>query len=83
MEVEELGSDGEILAAIQAKGTQASLVVPDGMNEAKRDELSALAGAGVNVRVLPKSPLYLHAKLIVGQTSAYVGSQNFSETCLA
>ena len=34
------------------------------------------------MRLLPVHPLYLHAKLIVGQKLAYIGSQNLTETSL-
>lgn len=82
IEVEELGSDQEILDAIAAKGSQASLVVPPTRGGKDQEVLSSLVTAGVNVRVLPKTPIYLHAKLIVGGASGYIGSQNFSKTSL-
>ena len=30
----------------------------------------------------PKSPLYMHAKMIVSNSEAFVGSENFSQTSL-
>ena len=37
---------------------------------------------GVQVRLLPVKPLYMHAKMMVGEQVAFVGSENFSETSL-
>ncbi len=37
---------------------------------------------GVQVRLLPGQPLYMHAKMMVGEQVAFVGSENFSETSL-
>ncbi|WP_248884374.1 phospholipase D-like domain-containing protein [Igneacidithiobacillus siniensis] len=50
-----------------------------------RQLLQALAAArrrGVQVRLLPVKPLYMHAKMMVGEQVAFVGSENFSETSL-
>ena len=37
---------------------------------------------GVQVRLLPVEPLFMHAKMMVGEQIAFVGSENFSETSL-
>jgi phosphatidylserine/phosphatidylglycerophosphate/cardiolipin synthase-like enzyme len=31
---------------------------------------------------MPKSPVYMHAKMLVGGSEAFVGSENFSRTSL-
>ncbi|AEK59575.1 hypothetical protein A5904_14345 (plasmid) [Acidithiobacillus caldus] len=63
MEGEELGDYHPILAALAAQDHR---------------NAEALARAGVDVRLLPTKPVYLHGKTICGQRSAFVGSENVS-----
>jgi len=58
------------------------VVGPEGDGRAEGQTIDVLEASGVTVRELPGSPVYLHAKLIAGSQSVYVGSQNFSETSL-
>lgn len=82
-EVEELGTDRDILTAFAAKGANATLIVPSGGGYRERKTLDTLAYQfGVKVYEMPAHQIYLHAKMIAGDASAYLGSQNFSETSL-
>jgi phosphatidylserine/phosphatidylglycerophosphate/cardiolipin synthase-like enzyme len=82
VETEEMGDDQPVLDALEAKGKNARVIVPSTESRGDVRNLDALAAHGVQVRYLPKSLAYLHAKAIYGQKYAFVGSQNFSPTSL-
>ncbi|MGK9452821.1 phospholipase D-like domain-containing protein [Acidithiobacillus caldus] len=78
MESEELGDYHPILAALAAKGRSARILLPASISAQDHRNAEALARAGVDVRLLPTKPVYLHGKTICGQRSAFVGSENVS-----
>ena len=80
IESEELGKDRAILNALRAKGAQARLLLPVRLNRYDRHLAQGLTLDGVRVRYLAAP--YLHAKLIVGPTEAFLGSENFTWTSL-
>jgi phosphatidylserine/phosphatidylglycerophosphate/cardiolipin synthase-like enzyme len=48
-----------------------------------KDAFSQLSAAGVHIRTYSASaPLYIHAKMILTSSRAFLGSQNFSDTSL-
>lgn len=82
IESEELGPYAPTLDAIAAKGTLARVILPSSINAIGKKDVAFLRSHGVQVRLMPKSPIYMHAKIIVGGTEAFVGSENFSQTSL-
>ena len=82
IESEEMGSDRQILRTIEAKGAQAQVILPESISSEDRRNAQALAAHGVQVRLMPKSAGYMHAKMILGQQWTFIGSQNFSVSSL-
>ena len=82
IESEEMGNDRAILDAIAAKGRSARVILPASISAQDRRNVAWLKSRGVQVRLLPKHPLYMHAKMITGQDEAFIGSENFSEASL-
>ena len=83
IESEELGPYAPTLDAIAAKGALARLILPSSINAQGKRDVAFLRSHGVQIRLMPKSPLYMHAKMIVSNSEAFVGSENFSRTSLA
>ncbi len=82
IESEEMGSDRQIMRTIEAKGAQAQVILPESISSEDRRNAQALAAHGVQVRLMPKSAGYMHAKMILGQQWTFIGSQNFSVSSL-
>ncbi|MBU2755253.1 GTP-binding protein [Acidithiobacillus sp. CV18-2] len=82
VESEELGPYQPILNALAAKGKDLRLILPASINEQDKRDVAFLQSHGCHVRLLPKKPIYMHAKMIVGQRLAFVGSENFTQTSL-
>lgn len=82
IEAEEVGDDPALLAAIERKGAAVRLLLPDRLSRTDRVNVAAMRRAGVQVRLLPVRPLYLHAKMIVGHSYGFVGSENISRSSL-
>jgi phosphatidylserine/phosphatidylglycerophosphate/cardiolipin synthase-like enzyme len=82
VEAEELQPGDPLFAALENKGSQARLVLPNDLTGREQQAAEQLAAAGVQVRLLPIDPVYLHAKMIVGGSMGWIGSQNFSSTSL-
>ena len=82
VETEELQPGDPLFSALAAKGAQARVIVPAGLSDRETAAEQQLVAAGVQVRELPKDPIYLHAKMIVGHQMGWIGSQNFSTTSL-
>ncbi len=80
IESEELGRDRRVLAALRAKGRAADLLLPSRLNRYDRRVARDVASFGVHVRFL-RHP-YIHAKLIAGPGSAFIGSENLSPSSL-
>jgi|GEM_PF-705481 len=79
IESEELYPGG-FLRVMEAKGSALRLLLPTRLSRREREAVAELEAAGVQVRFLAHP--YLHAKLILGSSLAFIGSQNFSPTSL-
>lgn len=82
IESEEMGPYKPTLDAIAAKGRLARVILPASINAQDKQDVAFLEQHGVQVRLLPVKPRYMHAKMIVGGSLAFVGSENFTETSL-
>lgn len=82
VESEELGAERAVLRALARRGRAVRLLLPANLSRADRRHARRLAARGVCVRLLPTHPLYLHAKMIVGPSLGFVGSENFTTTSL-
>ncbi|WP_215844012.1 phospholipase D-like domain-containing protein [Acidithiobacillus montserratensis] len=82
VESEELGPYRPILDALAAKGSDLRLILPSSINSEDQRDVAFLRSHGCQVRLLPKKPLYMHAKMIVGSRLAFIGSENFTQTSL-
>jgi phosphatidylserine/phosphatidylglycerophosphate/cardiolipin synthase-like enzyme len=82
VESEELGPYRPILDALAAKGKDLRLILPASINREDQRDVAFLRSHGCQVRLLPKRPVYMHAKMIVGQSLGFIGSENFTQTSL-
>ena len=82
IESEELGPYAPILDAIAAKGHLARVLLPASINGEDKRDVAFLESRGVQVRLLPVKPIYLHGKICVGGREAFLGSENLSQTSL-
>ncbi len=82
IEDEEIGYDPTLLRAIATKGSLARVIVPANISSEDQRNIKYLQGHGVQVRFLPIHPIYLHAKMIVGNSLAFIGSENISDISL-
>lgn len=81
IEQEELGHDRAIMHTLENKGPQVRLILPSSDRRYSGHRIRKLERAGVHVRFMPKRH-YMHAKLIAGHHSGFIGSENFSWTSL-
>ena len=82
VESEELGPYAPILDALAAKGKDLRMILPASINSEDKRDVTFLRQHGCQVRLLPKKPLYMHAKMVVGGSLAFIGSENFTQTSL-
>lgn len=82
VESEELGPDKPILEAMASKGSDLRLILPASASAEDERNIEYLRSHGCQVRLLPKKPVYMHAKMIVGNRLAFIGSENFTQTSL-
>jgi phosphatidylserine/phosphatidylglycerophosphate/cardiolipin synthase-like enzyme len=82
IESEELGSYKNILYSIASKGSNAYLILPSSLSRADMKNVNFLKTHGVHIRFMNARKRYMHAKLIVGDKIAYIGSENFTYTSL-
>lgn len=82
VEDEEIGYAPQITDAIAAKGRLARVIVPANVSAEDRGILRKLAQRGVKIRYMPVRPIYLHAKVIIGNSLAYIGSVNIDNVSL-
>lgn len=82
IESEELGDDRAVLDAMAGKGNQLRIILPSSISAQDHRNAAWLAGKGVKVRLLPKRPVYLHAKMEISGYEAFIGSENFSASSL-
>lgn len=74
-------SEGDIrdaIVAAKSRGVNVRMIIGDPMDAS----LPTLKSAGIPVKQLPSS-IYLHSKLIIADTVAFIGSENMSFTSLA
>ncbi|PKY10053.1 GTP-binding protein [Acidithiobacillus marinus] len=82
IESEEMGPYKPTLDAIAAKGRLARVILPASINTQDKQDVAFLEQHGVQVRLLPVKPRYMHAKAVTGEKLAFLGSENFTETSL-
>ena len=82
VESEELGPYRPILDALAAKGRDLRMILPASINREDRRNVAFLQQHGCQVRLLPEKPIYMHAKMIVGRSLAFIGSENFTQTSI-
>lgn len=82
IESEEIPRDSPALAAIEAKGVQAQVIVPVPDSHATAAAVAVMLQYHVRVREMPRRPLYMHAKLFITPGAAWFGSDNLSPTSL-
>jgi phosphatidylserine/phosphatidylglycerophosphate/cardiolipin synthase-like enzyme len=82
VESEELGPYRPILDALAAKGKDLRMILPASIDAQDKQDVAFLQRHGCQVRLMPVKPLYMHAKMIVGSSLAFIGSENFTETSL-
>jgi phosphatidylserine/phosphatidylglycerophosphate/cardiolipin synthase-like enzyme len=82
IESEEMGPYAPTLDAIATKGRLARVILPASINSTYQRDVAFLRSHGVQVRLMPVKPLYMHAKMIVGSRLAFIGSENFTQTSL-
>lgn len=82
IESEEMGDDRTILSAIAAKGHAARVILPASISAEDQRNVADLEQHGVQVRLMPKSPIYMHAKAEIAGDEAFIGSENYSISSL-
>ena len=82
VESEELGPYRPVLDALAAKGKDLRLILPASIDAQDKQDVAFLQRHGCQVRLMPVKPLYMHAKMIVGSSLAFIGSENFTRTSL-
>lgn len=82
VESEELGPYRPILDAMAAKGRDLRMILPTSINSEDQRDVAFLRQHGCQVRLMPVKPRYMHAKMIVGNRLAFIGSENFTATSL-
>lgn len=80
IETEEVQPDNPLNQTLAAKGSLAYMIIPDKLSDREMAVVNGLRQDGVHIRTI--SVPYMHAKLIVGGTEVFLGSQNFSATSL-
>ncbi|MDR7927349.1 phospholipase D-like domain-containing protein [Acidithiobacillus thiooxidans] len=82
IESEEMGPFRPILDAIARKGALARVILPASINAQDKQDVAFLRAHGVQVRLMPVKPVYMHAKAVISGNEAFIGSENFTETSL-
>lgn len=83
IETEEFGYVPAVVAALQAKlreHVSVRIVVPSSLSSYDLRQVGALARAGAHV--VEVSRPYIHAKLVIADGRAFIGSENFSNSSL-
>ncbi len=82
IESEEMGPYRPTLDAIARKGRLARVILPASINAEDKPDVAFLRAHGVQVRLMPVKPIYMHAKTVISSNEAFVGSENFTQTSL-
>lgn len=80
LEDEEVSGPQPLLNVIANKGQKAHMIVPRSISSYDRKRLDYLARNGVKIRTL--SQPYMHAKVIIGNSIGFIGSQNLSKSSI-
>ena len=80
IEAEEVGSVKHLDRLIARHGARARILLPQRLSPWDRGVAQALVRKGVQIRLIHRP--YLHAKLILTRTCAFIGSQNLTRTSL-
>ena len=80
MEAEEVSGPKPLLNVIANKGSKVHMIVPSSISGYDKKRLDYLAHNGVRVRILAQP--YMHAKVIIGQSMGFIGSQNLSQSSI-
>jgi phosphatidylserine/phosphatidylglycerophosphate/cardiolipin synthase-like enzyme len=83
IETEEMGNDRAIMRSLTNKGSLVKIILPSSISNNDKKNIEKLIAAGVNVRLMPKSNIYMHAKMIAGGNKGFIGSENFSYSSLS
>jgi phosphatidylserine/phosphatidylglycerophosphate/cardiolipin synthase-like enzyme len=82
IESEEMGPYRPTLEAIAQKGALARVILPASINAQDKQNVAFLRAHGVQVRLMPVKPIYMHAKVVISGNEALIGSENFTETSM-
>ena len=82
IESEEMGPYRPTLDAIARKGRLVRVILPANINAEDQRDVAFLRAHGVQVRLMPVKPIYMHAKAVISSHEAFVGSENFTQTSL-
>ncbi|MBU2738360.1 phospholipase D-like domain-containing protein [Acidithiobacillus concretivorus] len=82
IESEEMGPYRPTLNAIAQKGSLAKVILPASINAQDKQDVAFLRAHGVQVRLMPVKPIYIHSKAVISGNEAFIGSENFTETSL-
>jgi len=82
IESEEMGPYRPTLDAIARKGHLARVILPASINAEDKRDVAFLRSHGVQVRLMPVKPIYIHAKAVISSNEAFVGSENFTQISL-
>ncbi|OCX85985.1 phospholipase D-like domain-containing protein [Acidithiobacillus thiooxidans] len=82
IESEEMGPYRPTLDAIAQEGALARVILPASINAQDKQDVAFLRAHGVQVRLMPVKPVYMHAKAVISGNEAFIGSENFTETSL-
>ncbi|MEM0140244.1 MAG: phospholipase D-like domain-containing protein [Ferroplasma sp.] len=81
IETEEMGDEPAIIKLLSEKGRHVKLIVPTSISSTDAASIEKLKKAGVRVRYMPATLLYMHAKMIAGK-KVFIGSENFTKSSL-
>ncbi len=84
IETEEMGYDKPIIYALARKGEadRIRIIVPSSVSNYDKTIIIFLEKYGVKFKFMPIRIVYMHAKMIVGNKKAFIGSENFTYTSL-
>ncbi|MBE7567746.1 GTP-binding protein [Acidithiobacillus thiooxidans] len=82
IESEEMGPYRPTLDAIARKGPLARVILPASINAQDKQNVAFLRAHGVQVRMMPVKPIYMHAKAVISGNEALIGSENFTKNSL-
>lgn len=79
IEAEELGYCPAVMRALEAKGRLVRMILPANIGASDRRHVETLGHYGVQVRLLPVKPHYLHTKAFCATNECFIGPVNLSD----